>query len=206
MGKGKENNSPQKTGHTSLCPKGNKTHCSAASRKRLRGSVICRSSGGALRLGFAVDQWAVSFVGGVLRVKGSEVALLRMQGEGRLGGRIGGQGLGAGGRTLEPCSRGWGMDMDWGKAEDRRQNVSESVSMCARCVCPNLFICCTGGLSHCLEVLSCVPLGPTRRLVTHLKVSFSVVQHHLKDQCSACQGKQERSNSQGQNKHPKKTL
>lgn len=39
-----------------------------------------------------------------------------------------------------------------------------------------------GGYSHCLEVFSCVPLGPTRRLVTHLKVSFSVVQqHHLKD-------------------------
>lgn len=24
--------------------------------------------------------------------------------------------------------------------------VSERVSMCERCVCPNLFICCTGGL------------------------------------------------------------
>lgn len=41
-----------------------------------------------------------------------------------------------------------------------------------------------GGYSHCLEVFSCVPLGPTRWLVTHLKVSFSVVQHHLKNQCS----------------------
>ena len=27
---------------------------------------------------------------------------------------------------------------------DKRQNVSERVSMCERCVCPNLFICCTG--------------------------------------------------------------
>lgn len=156
-------------------------------------------------MGFAVNQWAVIFVGGVLRVKGSEVTLLRMQGEGRLSwGTLGEAGvclLDAG--TLQQRLRyGHGS----GKSgRPQTKCVSESVSMCARCVCPNLFICCTGGLSHCLEVLSCVPLGPTRRLVTHLKVSFSVVQHHLKDQCSACQGKQESISSQGQNRHRKKS-
>lgn len=64
----------------------------------------------------------------------------------------------------------------------RRQNVSVREWACVKDVfAPTFSSAAQGGYSHCLEVLSCVPLGPTRRLVTHLKVSFSVVQHHLKD-------------------------
>lgn len=169
MGKTKENNPNKTKEHISLCPKGSKTHCSAASRKRLRGSVICRSARGVTRLGFAADQWEVSFLRGSVARK-------------RKWGCIAGNAWGVGGR-LDAGILQQRLRYGHGSGESGQQTkcVSESVSMCARCVCPNLFICCTGGLSHCLEVLNCVPLGPTRRLVTHLKVSFSVVQHHLKD-------------------------
>lgn len=53
--------------------------------------------------------------------------------------------------------------------------------MCERCLPQPFHLLHRVGYSHCLEVFSCVPLGPTRRLVTHLKVSFSVVQHYIKD-------------------------
>lgn len=73
------------------------------------------------------------------------------------------------------CMRVWLPDVltlyeerEWRKDDC----VSEKEKACVKDVCPNLFICCTGGYSHCPEVLSCVPLGPTRRLVTHLQVSF----------------------------------
>lgn len=65
-----------------------------------------------------------------------------------------------------------------GRKNEQRPNVSESVSMCERCLPKSFHLLHRGAIATAWRC-SVVPLGPTRRLVTHLKVSFSVVQQHL---------------------------
>lgn len=68
-----------------------------------------------------------------------------------------------------------------GERMDKRQICQcESEHVWKMCLPQPFHLLHRGGYSHCLEVFSCVPLGPTRQLVTHLKVTFYVVQHHLK--------------------------
>lgn len=80
-------------------------------------------------IGFTVDQWEGSIGGGVLR----EVEA-RLQVLGKDLKRNGN--LAVGPDVLTLCV---------GARMDKRKYISERVSMCERCVCPNLFICCTGG-------------------------------------------------------------
>lgn len=77
-------------------------------------------------VGFTVDQWEGS-IGGVC-CENWEVRFACMK-----GGRVA-----AGPDIFRHCA--W--EQEWIKKDEY---VRVRVSMCERCVCPNLFICCTGG-------------------------------------------------------------
>lgn len=155
-----------KTAHILHGPKSHKICSSAANRKPLKDSVICRRGRGVTPLGSQWTNGKGAFEGSVVR-RGSEVACVRGGGGKRNGS------LAAGPDVSTLCVGG---------RMDKRQNMSVREWACVKDVfAPTFSSAAQGGYSHCLEVFSCVPLGPTRRLVTHLKVSFSVVQHHLKN-------------------------
>lgn len=101
--------------------------CSSAARKPFKVSLICRSSSVVTLLGSQQTNGKRALEGSVAS-RGYEVACAR----------VGGMGVWLQGLMLRHCA--W--EQEWIKDKC----VSERVSMCERCVCPNLFICCTGGL------------------------------------------------------------
>lgn len=137
----------KKSAHISLRPEGQKMCSSAANRKPLKDSVICRSSRGVTLLGFQWTNGNGALEGSVVK-RGSEVASSRGKRKGM--------------EVWHHCLmfRHFAWEQEWIKDD----YVSERVSMCERCL-PQLFhLLHRGGYCHCLEVFSCVPLGPTRRL------------------------------------------
>lgn len=147
-----------------LAPRATKSAAQQPTGSLSKDSVICRSSRGVTLLGSQRTNGKGALEGSVVR-RGSEVVCVK--------GRRKGMGVWQQGLMFRNCV---------GARMDKRQNMSVREWACVKDVfAPTFSSAAQGGYSHCLEVFSCVPLGPTRRLVTHLKVSFSVVQHHLKN-------------------------
>ncbi len=155
----------KKSAHILLRPKGRKICSSAANRKPLKDSVLLQKQQRCHAIGFTADQWEGSIRGECCE-KGKWGCMCE-------GEKKGDGSLAAGPDVSTLCV---------GARMDKWQNMSVREWACVKDVfAPTFSSAAQGGYSHCLEVFSCVPLGPTRRLVTHLKVSFSVVQHHLKN-------------------------
>lgn len=150
--------------HILLGPEGHKICSSADNRKPLKDSVICKSGRGVTLLGSQRTNGKGALEGSVVRW-GSEVACVRGWKE----------------KEWEFGSRASCFDTAWEKEWIKDKICQWESEHVWKMFAPTFSSAAQGGYSHCLEVFSCVPLGPTRRLVTHLKVSFSVVQHHLKD-------------------------